>query len=215
MKTTQILSILTLGLTLPATAADDIPERYKFERYAAILERSPFAVATAAVVPVQAPNFAKDLYIANAARSDEGDMVTLASVNDKNFKKYLTTKEPVEGYAIASIEWSEQIGKTQVTITKDGQSATLKFNQALLQQSLAGAQPVSPGAMNMGQPNPVPGVYPTPVPNMVRPAPIPTVPTPQPHVRGVIQKGAGARARPNVPAVPQPVPEEIDTEEVE
>ena len=59
-------------------------------------------------------------------------MVTIAPNSDQNFKKYLNTKEPVDGYSIASIEWSERVGATKVTISKDGKFGTLTFNQALL-----------------------------------------------------------------------------------
>jgi len=55
--------------------------------------------------------------------------------SDQNFKKYLTTREPVDGYSIAQIEWSEDVGKTKVTISKDGQFATLTFNQSLLSKA--------------------------------------------------------------------------------
>ena len=99
-----------------------------------MVDQSPFAIATAAAVPEATPNFAKDLYVANAAHSPEGDLVTIASTSDQNFKKYLTTKEPVDGYGIASIEWSERVGATKVTISKDGNFATLTFNEALLSQ---------------------------------------------------------------------------------
>src|SRR5437868_3093830 len=114
-------------------AADIVPKRTEFSRYQAMLEHSPFAVATAAALPAATPSFAKDLYIANAARSPEGDLVTLASASDKNFKEYLTTKQPNEhGYGIANIEWSDRVGATKVTISKDGQFASVTFNQALL-----------------------------------------------------------------------------------
>ena len=96
-----------------------------------MLDHSPFAIATAVALPEATPDFSRDLYIANAARSPEGDMVTLMSSSDRNFKKYLTTREPVDGYSIAQIEWSEDVGKTKVTISKDGQFATLTFNQSL------------------------------------------------------------------------------------
>jgi len=100
-----------------------------------MLNHSPFAVATAAALPEATPDFARDLYIANAARSPEADMVTIRSSSDQNFKKYLTTREPIDGYSIAQIEWSEDVGKTKVTISKDGKFATLTFNQALLSQA--------------------------------------------------------------------------------
>src|SRR5213078_2050444 len=97
--------------------------------------------------PAATPDFAKDLYIANAPRSHDGDLVTLASTADHNFKKYLTTREPVDGYSVAGIEWSDKVGQTKVTISKDGNFATLTFNQALLSQtSPGGGVPARPVA---------------------------------------------------------------------
>jgi hypothetical protein len=108
-----------------------------------MVDRSPFAIATAAALPDATPGFAKDLYIANASRSPGGDMATIRSSSDQNFKKYLTTREPVDGYSIASIEWSEDVGKTKVTISKDGQFATLTFNQSLLSQAASAGRPIA------------------------------------------------------------------------
>jgi len=131
-------SILVLLGATYGEAADVIPSQYNFDRYSKMVDQSPFAVATAVAAPAATPDFAKDLYIANAARSQDGDMVTIASTSDHNFKKYLTTKEPVDGYSIANIEWSDKVGGTKVTISKDANFATLTFNQALLSQSAAG-----------------------------------------------------------------------------
>ncbi|HST29300.1 MAG TPA: hypothetical protein VLK27_00495 [Chthoniobacterales bacterium] len=159
--------------------ADDLPTKVNFERYKAMLEHSPFAVASAVVAPAATPNFARDLYLANAARSPDGDMVTIASSGDKDFKKYLTTKTPMDGYAIVSIEWSDKIGETKVTISKDGQLATLNFNQAVLVQPLP-KQPVY-----------APPIRPQPV--FQRPA---GLQTPPPDVRGVIQRNPQGQTPP-------------------
>src|SRR5450432_1780836 len=89
-------------------ALDDIPKRPPFDRYAGLMSKSPFAVATA-TVNVEKPNFAKDLYLANAAKLSDGDMVTVQSAVDRNMKEYLTTKGPNEhGFSIGSIDWSER-----------------------------------------------------------------------------------------------------------
>ena len=195
-------------------AADDVPKSFAFTRYQPMMDRSPFAVATA-VVEASAPNFAKDLFVANAARSPDGDMVTIASNVDKNFKKYLTTKTTVDGFSISNIEWSEKVGATKVTVAKDGQSATLSFNQALLTQAI--------GAQGQGQPPPkdaalagaaVPGAgapptsfpKPMPVPSLpMQAAPMPGVPmpapslqTPPPRVRGVIPRSPGSAPATNL-----------------
>jgi hypothetical protein len=136
-----VCSFTILG-ALSGRADEVLPPRFNFDRYTRMTDHSPFAVATAVALPETTPDFAKDLYVANAARSSEGDMVTIMSSSDQNFKKYLNTKEPVDGYSIASIEWSEKVGETKVTISKDGKFATLTFNQALLSQ----AAPPGPAA---------------------------------------------------------------------
>jgi hypothetical protein len=152
-----LATIMALGGAIYSQAADVLPPQYNFDRYSKMMDQSPFAVASAVAAPAATPDFAKDLYIANAARSQDGDLVTLASSTDHNFKKYLTTKEPVDGYSIASIEWSDKVGQTKVTISKDGNFATLTFNQALLSQT-------SPGGTGAARPLPAPAM---PVPNPV------------------------------------------------
>jgi len=184
-----LISIFTLFGTITGQADDVLPPRFNFDRYSAMVNHSPFAIATAIALPSATPDFARDLYVANAARSPDGDMVTIASSSDQNFKKYVSTKEPVDGYSIASIEWSDRVGATKVTISKDGKFATITFNQALLSQPASNAPPV-PNAPTAAVPA-VPAV----------PSPLaPSVPRqpPRPHVRGMIQR--------NPKAVPMPTP---------
>jgi hypothetical protein len=191
---------------IPATAlADDpLPKRPDFNRYQGMLNRSPFAIATVAV-PTATPDFAKDLYIANAAHLADGDLVTIASATDKNFKEYLSTKGPEHGFAISDIQWSDKVGQTKVTITKDGKYATLTFNQALLSQL---AQNPNQLQTNVVQPPLFPPGMPPPPQPYIKPAPIPSLPptyqqgrqTPQIHQRGVIQRNpTPAAPTPNVP----------------
>src|SRR5262245_3763580 len=134
-----LMSVAALLGVICAHAEDVLPPRFNYDRYSKMVDQSPFAIATAVAAPAATPDFAKDLYVANAARSPEGDLVTLASSSDHNFKKYLTTQAPVDGYSIANIEWSERVGATKVTISKDGNFATVTFNQALLQQAAPNA----------------------------------------------------------------------------
>ncbi|MGI8821325.1 MAG: hypothetical protein ACR2ID_10745 [Chthoniobacterales bacterium] len=207
----------TLLLLAAATGiAEDLPKGQSFARYDPMLNRSPFAVASApAAAPAATPNFAKDLYVANVARTPAGDLVTIASSADKNFKKYLSTTAPEDGYSVSDIEWSERIGASKVTISKDGQFASLGFNQAVLSQPIAGAPVQIPG-----QPPQIPqpqtavigaGAYPNPaavpanVQDVVQPAikpapipslPVPSLPTPPPRTRGVIQRNPDMKQAP-------------------
>jgi len=212
MKTKTLALALFVAVPLSLLLADDVPKPFTFARYQAMLDRSPFAVATAVAAPSATPNFAKDLYVANAAHSKDGDFVTIASSADKNFKKYLTTNAAEDGYSITNIEWSEKVGATKVTIAKDGQTSTLTFNEALLKQSVATgqppmqmqqqpnvqAQPIIPPPVNVQQQQTI---------QQQRPAPIPQLPTPPPRVRGVIPKNPNAAVTPMQGPVVAPTPE--------
>jgi hypothetical protein len=210
MKCSLILiSIFALFGAVRSEADEVLPPRFNFDRYSRMVDHSPFAIATAVAAPAATPDFAKDLYVANAARSPEGDLVTIASSADQNFKKYLNTREPVDGFSIANIEWSERVGATKVTLSKDGNFATITFNQALLAQSAPNvpAKPNMPGIPTPNQLNNVGGVAP-----MVPPSALPQA---RPHVRGTIPRNPGGaaadpsrhtptRRTPNRPGAPLP-----------
>jgi hypothetical protein len=196
-------SILVLLGATYSEAEDVLPPQYNFDRYSKMVDQSPFAVATAVAAPAATPDFAKDLYIANAARSQDGDMITIASTSDHNFKKYLTTREPVDGYSIANIEWSDKVGGTKVTISKDGNFATLTFNQALLSQSppagglpaRALVPPPAPVVNPVGNPNPRSPKLPSNVPPELQPL-VPSREPVQPRTRGLIQRSPRASKGP-------------------
>jgi hypothetical protein len=187
-----LISIASLLGVTWAQAEDVLPPLFSYDRYSKMVDHSPFAIATAVAAPAATPDFAKDLYVANAARSPDGDLVTLASTSDHNFKKYLTTKGPVDGYSIANIEWSERVGATKVTISKDGNFATIAFNQALLQQAapnaaLAGRTLIPPATHIPGMPIPPSSKLPAGLPPEVQQL-APSRELRSPHIRGLIQR---------------------------
>jgi hypothetical protein len=176
---------------LAAWAEDALPKQADFSRYEAMLKNSPFAVATAPTPLAQAPPWSKDLYVANAAHTPHLDLVTLMSVSDRNLKEYLTTEKPNDhGYGIANIEWSDDPAATKVMISKDGQFATIGFNEALASQP-NGAIPPSPMTLPMG----------------MKPSPqVPSFPV-VPHTRGVIPRSPGQmQGMEGVPGQPGPPP---------
>src|SRR5437660_11153215 len=162
MKTRLLIAVSLMPLIV--LADDPLPRRPDFNRYQAMLTRSPFAIATVAV-PSATPDFAKDLYVANAARSADGGFVTIASATDKNLKEYLSTRGQNEhGFAISDIQWSDQIGQTKVTITKDGKYATLTFNQAVLSQTSQ-----NPNQPQVNPMQPPPPLFPSGMPQPPQP----------------------------------------------
>ena len=190
----MLILIFALLGAVRSDANDVLPPRFNFDRYSRMVDHSPFAIATAVAAPSATPDFAKDLYVANAARSPEGDLVTIASSADQNFKKYLNTREPVDGYSIANIEWSERVGATKVTLSKDGNFATITFNQALLSQTAPNV-PSMPNMPAIPAPNQLnaPGI-----PGRVAPMVPPSAkPQARPHVRGTIPRNPGGAADPS------------------
>jgi hypothetical protein len=196
----QILVILITAAGV-ARADDVLPKRPEFALYKGMLNRSPFAVATVEAAPVVAPDFARDLYVANAGKMEDGVFVTISSTTDRNMKEYLDTKGPNDnGYSITDIKWSDRPGETKVTISKDGKYATLKFNQALMSQSQSPGQPLINNPVTQ-QPF-VPPAQPYAKP------PMPPVPVPQENPalnrirsRGLIQRNPAVVAP--TPVVPQ------------
>src|SRR5947199_4501240 len=188
-----LATMLAMAGATYSQAEEVLPPQYNFDRYSKMVDQSPFAVATAVAGPAATPDFAKDLYIANAARSQDGDLVTIASTADHNFKKYLSTKEPTDGYSIANIEWSDKVGQTKVTISKDGNFATLTFNQALLSQASPGggigARALPAPAMPVPKPAGMPNTHAPKLPPNVPPELpqlIPSRDSKQPRTRGMI-----------------------------
>src|SRR4029453_13677191 len=193
MKYSFTLLFATALLGVICAQAEEVwPPLFTYDRYSKMEENSPFAIATAVAAPAATPDFAKDLYVANAARSPDGDLVTIASTSDHNFKKYLNTKGSVDGYSIANIEWSERVGATKVKNSKDGNFATITFNQALLQQSAPNAgiaaRTLTPPAPNMPTPNLATPKLPPGLPAEVQQLVPPTRELRSPHSRGLIQR---------------------------
>jgi hypothetical protein len=200
----MLLSILPVAGVIAAQAADDVPKRPDFNRYNGMLQQSPFKVATAAV-PTSTPTIFKDLYVANAAHTEQADLVTVISASDKNFHEFLTTEKPNDhGYGIANIQWSDKKGETKVTISKDGQFATLGFNESLVNQPSASV-PVPSGGAAVPQPTPF-AVPQQQQQNIPKPPQYPAVTTPSPHTRPVIQRNPQSAAGPIPPAAPNVTP---------
>jgi hypothetical protein len=197
-----LVSAAALTGVICAQAEEVLPPRFNYDRYSKMVDNSPFAIATAVAAPAATPDFAKDLYVANAARSPDGDLVTIASTSDHNFKKYLNTKGSVDGYSIANIEWSERVGATKVTISKDGNFATITFNQALLQQSAPNAgmaaRTLTPPSPNVPAPNLATPKLPPGLPPEAQQLVPPTRELRTPHSRSLIQRNPrGASKSPN------------------
>src|SRR5262249_59117795 len=112
-------------------------------------------------------------------------------------------------YSIANIEWSDKVGATKVTISKDGNFATITFNQALLSQGgqNAGGLPRTLAPPALPAPNPVnPNSALSKLPPGTPPELQQLIPTgkdvPRPHSRGLIQRNPRTSKAPYQGAAP-------------
>ena len=166
------------------------------ERYEAMIAKSPFALATPPA-PVAAPpdkSFADGWYVSGLAQLDGKDFVTIKS-RDLAVQFSLFGPEPKDGVSLQKVEWSPAIGRSTVTIVKDGQTAKLEFNQAELSSAPSAA---APPAMPAGAARPL-----VSGPAGARPVvPRPGQPVIQPQQYGGLPNLNGAVPRPG--GVPSP-----------
>lgn len=177
-------------LAVPVWAADQpMPEAHPAGRYSTMVEKSPFALATAAA-PVAEPqaSFAANWYVHGIARVGDTDFVTIKS-RDATQIFSLIGREPQNGVSVASIEWSETIGKSKVILQKGTETAKLEFNEAELRGPAPGTNPPNVAATKPGQPSVPnnPGVVVTPPGS--NNAPRPGFPSRPPYPGGMPQQG--------------------------
>lgn len=126
--------LLALVLTTTARATEAEPAPLPAERYAAMAGKSPFALATA-IAPPTAPaaSFAANWFVSGIGRLGDTDFVTIKSRDASiQFSLFGNEPNPQYGVAMASVNWSETIGKSTVVLQKGTEIARLEFNEAEL-----------------------------------------------------------------------------------
>ena len=192
MKT---LCFFLLAVLCVASASEKSakPSAEPIARYQAMIERSPFALATESTPPpVAADNagFTKDLVLTGAVRLSNGEYITIAS-KDHNQSFALQTGATYNDISLVSVAWSDAVGKTRATLKRGTEYGTISFDEAAAR---AGAiAPVSGGVAVASQTLP-PGS---------NPPPNPSVGDSQPHANAV-QPGAPSPDSVAPPASPDP-----------
>src|SRR5258707_6739054 len=128
MKTNSLV-LFFFGAAAQAVAVESVvpvPGAFPPERYEALIAKSPFALATPIAPPATAPDksFADGWYVSGLAQLDGKDFVTIKS-RDLAVQFTLFGSEPANGVKLEKVDWSPSIGRSTVTIEKDGQTAKL------------------------------------------------------------------------------------------
>ncbi len=169
-----------------APSAGPLPTPFAEARYGKMSAKSPFGVATAVSSPTAAatPGFAADLYVDGVAHVGAVDYVAIKSRDpDKHDSLFLQVGDvSPDGLKVEGVEWSDQMGRSKVDVSKNGEKATLQFDQA---QIVKGAD--AGGGMLPGQPG---------------------IPVPRQPMAG--QQWPGAMPRPGVRPVGMPLPGGVD-----
>jgi len=147
--------------TPPAgTTGSNLPKPFPVSRYGALLEKSPFAVATA--VPEAAPpaeNFATNYVITGLAKNKGADGKEVHTVfvrsRDLSTRLVLTGDKPSdEGISVVSVEEAAVAAKSTVILKKGSETGRVEFDQAALASSGGGQPPPSvPQPGRPGVPN--------------------------------------------------------------
>lgn len=123
-------TVLVLPVVLRGEDDSTIPHAWPITRYEQLKGQVPFALATP-VEPkvVDKAGFAANWYISGIAHLDGENFVTIKA-RDLSTEFSLYGQEAVNGVSLASIEWSEKIGKSIVIIKRGSETARLEFNEA-------------------------------------------------------------------------------------
>jgi hypothetical protein len=105
--------------------------------------RCPFALASPIAAPV-APQavFAAHWYVSGIARLGDADFVTIKARDlATEFSLYGQEPDPENHVTLVRIDWSDEVGKSIVTIRKDAETAKLEFNEAEIRGPRQGSPP--------------------------------------------------------------------------
>lgn len=175
-------SVLLVGIGLMVLSCvegrgeDPIPTAFPKDRYEVLRQHSPFAVATAEAPPPPGPSFAANWFISSLARVGDSDFVTIKSRDTSTQFSLFGTGDSSNGVTLASVTWSELVGKSTVILRKGTETAKLEFNEAQIKAAPSPPLPAAgaPAAANSARPAPnnlaprpagnLPGASPTALP---------------------------------------------------
>jgi len=152
------------GLVAWAESPRPLPTPFPAARYQPMSARSPFAVSTASQATAAAtPGFAAQLYVDGVAHLGATDFVAIKSRDpDKPAAIFVEVgKSTEDGMKVERVQWSGEMGKSTVDVSKGGEKATLIFDEAQIEKTPSAVPAMAPGPRPMILP---PGQHRRPAP---------------------------------------------------
>ena len=132
-RATFLLFVVSLSISHAWSADFSEPAALPADRYAAMREKSPFALATASVPIASTGSFAANWYLGAIGRLGDTDFVTIKSRDlSVQFTLFGHEPNPEHRVSISSVNWSDTVGESSVILQKGTETAKLEFNQSLL-----------------------------------------------------------------------------------
>ena len=129
-----------IGLGAWAATSQPLPTPFPEGRYERMRAKSPFAVASAsgAATAAATPGFATQLYVDGVAHVGKTDFVAIKSRDPgKPLSIFLEVgKSTEDGMKVESVKWSDQMGKSTVEVSRNGEKAVLEFDQAQMAKNV-------------------------------------------------------------------------------
>jgi len=201
--------------------SSDLPVPFPAERYAALLEKSPFAIASAPpeVIPVSTENFATNWVLTGISKQRDNDGKELFTVfvrsRDLATRLVLSGDHPSDdGVSVVSVEEAAVPAKSAVFLKKGSETGRVEFDQATV-AAAPSAPAVASAAPRLGGKNPStvkpsagPGKTAAPIPRpgmsaIPRPGGVPGASTP-PGASGAQEPRRRIRPIEDAPTVPNP-----------
>ena len=141
------LLLVLAAMPVPVLGADDpaLPGRgYDASHYETLWTKSPFAVATPDAAPISS-----DYSLVGVAQN--GGVSYASVVSKQNQEHFLvSSNKPINGLTLVSVTRGHDSSDTSVVMQKDGQTITLKMEEASMSPAVgglpnAGVQNLQPG----------------------------------------------------------------------
>jgi hypothetical protein len=194
-----------LGVCGMTCAEDAVPAAFPTGRYDAVRAHCPFGVATAEAPPAPVEiNFASNWFVSGVGKTGDDDYVTIKARDQSKQFSLFGKNDEFDGVRLASVNWSDLVGKTTVILKKGTETAKLEFNEQEIHAAPAAPAPGTPGGA--GAPPPVAGGKTPPMQNLGQRSPSRMPNTPAIGIPGQVMPpvpGQEIRRRPQVIQPPQ------------
>jgi hypothetical protein len=123
--------LLLLGTCAARGGDNPVPAPMPKERYGELGAHSPFAPATASPAVQTQASFAANWFVSGMARVNDEDFVSIKARDlSTQFSLFGREVNPQNGVALASVNWSDVVGRSTVILRKGTETARLEFNEA-------------------------------------------------------------------------------------